>query len=155
MLGADREDTLTRSEYLAVRGYDTDGSAPDNGSAAPTDEVSAPSRSAPESGPDPGRQCAWCGGPIPAGTHGLARYCSQAHRRAASRAREVARKRPEARTVSVLAATAVAGNGAGVALDWPAPAPFPAAEIDTLLGLGSVGDVTLERAGWRLVAHPR
>ena len=156
MLGADREDTLTRAEYLAVRGYDTNGSASENGSA--------PDQPAPESGPElvamvEPRQCAFCGGPIPEGAHGLARYCSQAHRRAASRARDATRQHPAAAAVPTLPAVAVdssgVGDGAGVALDWPAPAPFPAAEVDVLLRLGSVGDVTLERAGWRLVVHPR
>jgi hypothetical protein len=161
MLGADREDTLTRAEYLAVRGYDTNGSAPENGSTAPTDAATAPNPSAPESGSDlvamvEPRQCAFCGGPIPEGAHGLARYCSQAHRRAASRARDAAGKDPAAAAVPTLPAVAVGGNGASVAQGLePTPAPFPAAEIDALLGLGSVGDVTLERAGWRLVVHPR
>jgi len=170
MLGADREDTLTRAEYLAVRGYDTNGSASENGSApdqpAPESgpELVAIDQPAPESGPElvamvEPRQCAFCGGPIPEGAHGLARYCSQAHRRAASRARDATRQHPAAAAVPTLPAVAVdssgVGDGAGVALDWPAPAPFPAAEVDVLLRLGSVGDVTLERAGWRLVVHPR
>jgi hypothetical protein len=76
MLGADREDTLTRAEYLAVRGYDTNGSAPENGLVSETDMATAPRPSGrPESAPDPGRQCAWCGEPIPDGAHGLSRYC--------------------------------------------------------------------------------
>jgi hypothetical protein len=142
-IGADREDTLTRAEYLAARGYDTNGAS--NG-LAPTE---APSDAADEqSGPNPGRVCAWCGAELPDGAHGLSRYCGAKCRRAAKSARE----RP--RAAGVVLTVPAAGVGLIEAVDEP-PAPFPVAEVNALLGLGSVGAVTVERDGWRLVVHPR
>jgi hypothetical protein len=164
---------------LAVRGYDANGS---NG---------APNGASTESAPSAAgaildvvaRSCAHCGDPMPAGTHGLARYCGARCRRAAKRARE----RPTAAAALPLPAApfgagsdsdgafapatgASAGDssssaapfGAGSGSDGAfapatgaAPAPFPAAEVGALLELASVGAVTVERDGWRLVVHPR
>jgi hypothetical protein len=156
IVSADREDTLTRAELLAVRGMtaSSNGVSASNGSVATEPPPSA-------AGADVdavARSCAWCGDSIPAGTHGRARYCGDKCRRAAKRARE----RPAAAAASHGTAAAVGpsielvGNGVSVVQGLEqAPASFPAAEVDALLGLGSVGAVTLEGDGWRLVVHPR
>jgi hypothetical protein len=74
--------------------------------------------------PNPTRSCAWCGEEIPEGTHGRARYCGDAHRLAAKRTRETARRRPAVAAVLALPAVAVdssgVGNGASVVQDWRA-----------------------------------
>jgi hypothetical protein len=154
VISSDREDTLTRAEYLAARGYDANGSS---GAAAPNGaaEPDPPPSAAGANLDLLARSCAWCGDSLPAGAHGRARYCGARCRRAAKRARE----RPTAAAALPLpAAPFGAGSdsdGAFAPATGAAPAPFPAAEVGALLGLASVGAVTVERDGWRLVVHPR
>lgn len=169
-------DAITREEYMRLSGHGSDEAAAEaelaeahRRAAAAEGATNQPEPQ--ERSPAPGRSCEHCGAPFVPSRRGrdVKRFCSpecrrraEWDRRKATRAADMANDSDPA--VSASTVVEVVGNGSSAAgLDAGAEpgSPVPstgdgiAEMVGALLGIGTVGDVTLERDGWHLVVHPR